>query len=247
MKIKLLILFLTCSLIGTSQKQVDDQFNSWWTYSGTHKITNKFSVSTLYSWRRSDFVKNWQQSLLRTGLNFKVTDNFTITPGYDWLVNFPYGKQPALTQSYEHRPYEQFTIKNKIGRFYIKHRYRIEQRFLQKTGLNSNNEKESYGYKFRNRIRYRLTFTLPINHKTLDNKTLFLSVYNEVFINLGKGAGIAKPFNQNWFNTSLGYKVNNQISVKLGYQNQYLIKGNGNIERNHTFMFGISYNFDFRK
>ena len=72
-------------VLGFSQKQIDANNNSWWNYSGTHKISDKVSLFTLYSWRRNDFVKNWQQSLARIGLNYKLSDNFTVTPGYDWV------------------------------------------------------------------------------------------------------------------------------------------------------------------
>ena len=244
-KNSLFVIFLASSFFGTSQKQIDDQFNSWWSYSGTHKVTDKFSVSTLYSWRRNMGVKYWQQSLVRVGGNFKITDNFTVTPGYDWVVTFPYGKQPIAVNFIEHRPFEQFTLKNKIGRIVMKHRYRLEQRFLQNVSLNSEHKKVVNGYRFRNRTRYRLTFTIPLNHKTLEDNTLFFTVFDEVFINFGKGTG--KVLNQNWFNTSIGWKFNSKASIKIGYQNQYLIKGNNNVERNHTFAFGINYNLDFRK
>ena len=65
------------------------------------EVDNQFSVHTFYSTRRSDFVKNWQQSLLRLGINYKLNDKLILTPGYDWAINFPYGKQPIATKIIE--------------------------------------------------------------------------------------------------------------------------------------------------
>jgi outer membrane receptor protein involved in Fe transport len=227
-----------------TQKIIDDQQGSWWNYSGTYKINKKISLLTLYSWRRSDFIKNWQQSLARMGVNYKLADNFTVTPGYDWAVTFSYGKQPVPVKFSEHRAYEMFTLKNKINRVYVTHRYRFEQRFLENASLNADHQKITNGYRFRQRTRYRLTATIPINNKTMEDHTLFLSVFDEIFINFGKGVG-KNVLDQNWFNASLGWQFNQQFKISLGYQNQFIIKGDGiSIERNHILSIGIGYKMD---
>ena len=243
----ILIYILVLPIIGFSQKQIDVNNNSWWNYSGTHKLTNKVSLFTLYSWRRNDFVKNWQQSLVRVGVSYKLSDNFTITPGYDWVVTFPYGKQPTAVQFTEHRIFEQFVLKNKVNRIYFTHRYRFEQRFLENASLGLDNQKITDGYRLRQRARYRLTITIPLNHKTMEDNTIFLTVFDEVFINFGKGTA-NNSLDQNWVSAALGWKFNSKMNVKLGYQNQFIIKSNGiNMERNHTFTVAIGYNFDFSK
>jgi len=237
-------MFLACSFLGMSQKQIDTHQNSWWEVSSTVKVNDKFSISGLYSWRRYNFANTWQQSMARIGFNYKVKDNFTITPGSDWLVTYPYN---AGYDFNEHRIYEMFTVKNKIGRVGVKHRYRLEQRFLENIKLDDNNNYISDGYRFRQRTRYRLTLTIPINHSSMEKHTLFLAVFNEVFVDFGKGAG-KKQFDQNWFNASLGWKFNNNTSLKIGYRNQYFIKGNGyDVEQNHILSVGFNHNFNLSK
>ena len=243
-KIILVILLMSYSILGLSQKQIDINKNSWWNVSTTAKFTNKISISGLYSWRRYNFVNTWQQSLLRFGLNYRIKDNFTLTSGYDWVVTFP---KQNLYNFAEHRLFEQFTIKNKIGRFNIKHRYRLEQRFIENLKLNDDNYYVSNGVRFRQRIRYRLVLTVPLNHSSMIDKTLFLSIFDEIFVNIGKGIA-KKPLDQNWLNISMGWKFNSKTSIKIGYQNQYLIKGNGlDIEDNHIFSVSFNHNFDFIK
>ncbi len=220
---------------GFTQIQKDNQFNTWVTYSGNHKLNDKYSIYTLYSFRRNDFVENWQQSLLRLGINRKIKDHFTVTFGYDWAETFPYGKQPIIKQTTEHRPFEQISLKNKIGRFKLIHRYRLEQRFIE----------TNFDFKFRNRCRYRFTVTVPLNHTEMTNKTIYLSVFNELFINAGKNIE-SHYFDQNWAYLGVGFKFNKQTKVSIGYMNQFLPKSdNLRIENNHTLGLSFSHNFNF--
>jgi hypothetical protein len=209
--------------------QTATQLNSWWTYSGNHRISEKFSLHTLYSFRRNDFVKNWQQSLLRLGVNYQYSGKLTTTLGYDDVINFPYGEQPIAHQIKEHRLYEQITLKDKIGSVGISQLYRLEQRFV--SGLDT-----------RNRLRYRVTVEVPL--QAAEKNKLFLSLFNEVFINVGRTVG-SHFFDQNWLYGGLGYRWNKNSAINLGYMNQYLVKtDNVHIENNHTLQVGLSYNFD---
>ncbi len=230
-KIIILLFVIGLSTISYSQKKVDNQFNSWWGYSGNHKITDKWSVHTLYSFRRNDFVKNWQQSLLRLGLNYKIKDNFIITSGYDWVETFPYGKQPISKQTKEQRIFEQVILKNTVGIVKFKHRYKLEQRFSNKAPVKS-------------RFRYRLGFSIPLGKK---ESKLSFNVFDEIFINLGVNVK-GYYFNQNWIYSGFGYKLNEKSTLKLAYMNQSLMKGDFvHVESNHTLQVGYSYNFDFSK
>ena len=235
---KILSLLIICwSMQSFAQKKVDNQFNSWTTYSGNHKIGNQYSIHTLYSLRKNEFLKNWQQSLLRIGLNYQLNDHFILTAGYDWVENFSYGKQPIAEQTTEQRIFEQIVIKNSIGRVVIEQLYKLEQRFI---GNGDNKD-------FEGRFRYNVSFNIPLNHNNLTDKTWFISGFNEIFINLGQVQN-NYYFNQNWTYLGLGYKVDNTLAFKVGYMNQYFPKADGlNVEKNHTLMLNAIYNMDFTK
>lgn len=231
----ILILFLCLYSIG-GYSQTANQFNSWWTYSGNHKISDKNSLHTLYSFRRHGPISDWQQSLLRIGYNLKVTDNLTFTPGYDWVVTFPYGEQPVSQRTTEHRITAQFIVKNKLATILLNHRYRFEQRFIGNTNTLS-----------KQRLRYRITLDIPLHGKTISEQSFFMTFFNEVFINFGNEVA-NHIFDQNWIYSGLGYKINSSSIVKIGYMNQYLVKpGNELRENNHTFQASISKNFNFIK
>jgi hypothetical protein len=138
-------------------------------------------------------------------------------------------------------------LKSKVGRVEIQHRYRLEQRFIENWEKDTDNTFYLDGFLFRQRIRYRLLLTMPLSRKSLENNTLFLSVYDEPF--LGFGAGIGENIlDQNRLYLALGCRFTKDFNVQLGYLNQYIVKANGiDHERNHTLQIGLTYNLNLRK
>ena len=127
------VLFLGCGIIPSNlyaQRSIANQQHVWLNVSEKVALNEKQSISGLYSLRRNDFIQNWQQSLIRVNANHKVSTSFTATLGYDFVVNFPYGEQPISERFFEHRIVEQFSIKNNINKWEVKHQYRVEQRFM---------------------------------------------------------------------------------------------------------------------
>lgn len=247
-KIFTLSLIFTIAAFNTfGQKNIANQNGAWFMYFGNHKLSEKFSLHTEYQFRRSDFVNDWQQSLARIGLDYHFNKNNALTAGYGWIVSFPYGLQPINVETHEHRIWQQFITKSTFGRLNFNHRYRLEQRFIENAYLNTAGERKVDGFKFRQRARYRFMVSIPLNHKTMTDSTLFLSMYEEVF--LGFGTGIGKNIlDQNRLYAAIGWKFNAKTNVQLGYLNQIAVKSNGiDMERNHNLQLSCTYNFDFSK
>ena len=204
----LVFIFIWCHFKSIiAQKDIATHQNAWVTYLGNHKLTKKIGLHTEYQWRRENGFQNWQQSLLRLGVDYHLNNSFSISGGYGWIETFPYGEQPVLNEFTEHRIWQQFNQKNKVEttfkNFEIQHRYRVEQRFLDTYSLNNANEIIKGNTIFRQRVRYRLMFMIPLSKKSLEENTLFLNVNNEVFIGFGKGI-TKNVFDQNRFNAALG-------------------------------------------
>jgi hypothetical protein len=234
-------------VFGFAQKNISNQFNAWALYTGTHKISSKVNLMTEYQWRRAEGFKHWQQSLLRLGLEYEINPKVSVMGGYAWIKTFPYGSQPVLHEFNENRVFEQLNLKDKIGRFEIQHRYRLEQRFLEQYAKNATNDIVQVDPVYRNRIRYRAMAMVPLSRKEMGDNTLFLNVNNELFVGFGKG--IAKnPIDQNRFIAALGWRFNAQTNVQVGYLNQFVIKSNAtDMERNHSLWISMVYNLDFTK
>jgi hypothetical protein len=54
----------------------------WYTYFGTFKLSNKLGLHTEYQFRRANVITDWQQSLLRLGLNYHLHPAVQLRVGY---------------------------------------------------------------------------------------------------------------------------------------------------------------------
>jgi hypothetical protein len=247
MKKLIIIILLLSNVSAFSQKDIANQKGAWLMYFGNHKLTEKFSLHTEYQFRRSDYFNNWQQSLARIGLDYHFDKENAITAGYGWIVSFPYGEQPIGVNTTEHRIWQQFINQTNTGRLYFHHRYRLEQRFIEDAFWNLNKEKQVDGFKFRQRARYRFMISVPITRNKMEDNTLFLSLYDEVFLGFGQGIG-KNILDQNRLYGAIGWKFNSKTNVQLGYLNQFIVKSNGlQMERNHNLQISWTYNMNFKK
>lgn len=211
-------------------------------YFGNHRLSEKFSLHTEYQWRRSDWVITWQQSLLRLGVDYRLSDNALVTLGYGHIVTWPYGEQPVPVKFTEHRLWQNFILTQRQGRFYFHHRFRPEQRWLQGNGTTLTDK-----YVYRNRIRYRFMVNLPVGKKEMGPKTWFVSLYDEIFIQFGRNFD-RNYLDQNRLYGAIGYQFSTRGNLQAGYMQQFIVKGDGlKAERNHTLQLVLTYNFDFNR
>src|SRR5947209_16480812 len=98
--------------------------------------------------------------------------------------------------------WEQFVLNNNIDRIKIEHRYRVEQRWI-----NGN---------YFNRFRYRLNAVVPLNHSTTIPKTIFVSVFDEVFF-----TDKVPYFIRNRFFAGTGYQFNKIFTMQVGFIRQF--------------------------
>lgn len=194
----------------------------WYNYFGTFKLSEKFSLHTEYQWRRQNYIKNWQQGLLRTGINYHLSPNALIRLGYAWIETFPYGDIPinGLGRDFtEHRIFQMLQLQQKEGRFDIQHRFMLEQRFVGRySSIDANTEDE---FPLLHRIRYMVRFQTPLKGKTMEDKTPYAAAYNEVFVGFGKNVN-ANIFDQNRIGVLLGYRHNKNFRIEAGYLNQII-------------------------
>lgn len=237
-----LIFLLALSPINTSAQSSrikDFNQNAWFMYLGSNKLSDKWGLHTEMQLRRHDIVKDPQQLLLRTGLNYNITDNSMFTLGYGFIETYPYGEFPAADNFIEHRLYEQLQLKGNIARVGLTHRYRLEQRWVQSPVTSE--------YTYLNRARYMLRATLPLVGPTTEAKEPYLAVYDEVFVGFGNNIQ-RNIFDQNRAYVALGFKLSEAASVEAGYLNQIVQKPNGTVfEHNHTLQLGLFYNLNFSK
>lgn len=232
MKKILLFFILMLTVVTKAQETGEDNFGAWYMYFGTNKISDKLSIHTEAQFRFYETTGNFNQMLLRTGLNYHINENAIATLGYGYIDTDPTFEDITWQDAsfngneiLEHRIYEQLILKDKLWEILFEHRYRLEQRFIDNTALGND------GKDTQHRARYRLQATLPLTD------TFFLNFYDEIFINLQDNA-----FGQNRLYAALGIHITNNSSIQLGYLKNHF--SSGNFDR---IQIGIFFNPDLRK
>lgn len=216
--------FLFVYILCYAQNDRLNDYNNinWLQTFNTIKLNSKWSLHAEYQWRRENGLKDWQQSLLRLGTNYKLNDNVTAHIGYAWVETFPYGNYPIASNGTfpEHRIYEQISFRQPLHKWVFTHRFRIEQRWLGRVKAGTNREIE--GWNFLHRFRYQFRMQYPFYTK--GDRQLYGAAADEIFIGAGKKLGI-NIFDQNRIFLLLGYKLNKKISLEAGYFNFTLQQG----------------------
>lgn len=238
-----LILYVVPSF-SQEPRLADNNSIGWFAYTGTLKVNPKTAIHTEYQWRRVDGIKNWQQGLFRTGINYALRKDVSLNAGYAFAQTFPYGDYPGIASFPEHRIYEQVVLKNPMGKIDLSHRFTLEQRFLRMASMQ--NGQIITDWRFLNRMRYRLRAEIPI-----DKKAWSIAFQDEVFIGWGKNIG-ANVFDQNRLAVLLGYKLNQTIKFEAGYLNQILQQGRrvndkAVFQYNHGFLITVNFSFSLLK
>ena len=210
-------LLLLLTLIGflmpkqTMAQFDEDQMGAWYMYFfNTTFNEGPWGVQGDVQFRNWDLGGDLEQLLLRGGVTYKPGNaNIKFTLGYGNITTGSFGSSSSTTG--ESRIYQEALFPVKFGnRFYTNHRFRYEQRFVESQD-------------FRTRYRYNLFLTVPLNNTALEQKTFYLALYNELFINGQRGIGdenTVELFDRNRFYTAVGYVLKDGLNVQLGMMKQ---------------------------
>lgn len=190
-------------LVPTTAFGQKSDFGNWLIYFGDKKINQRFNWHQEVQYRNFNFVGDTEQLLLRTGIGYNLTENNNnIHLGYAYIYSEPYlNNSDQKTNFNEHRIYQQFITRQSFGRFNLQHRYRFEQRFFEDD--------------FRLRLRYFLSLNVALNKAQIEDKTIYLSIYNEIFVNTEQNY-----FDRNRLYGGVGYRFSSRLRSEIGVMNQ---------------------------
>lgn len=205
------VLFLFCFFFLSAQ--VDNKkMGSWYMYFFTADFKgSQFGVQGDVQFRNWNLGGDLEQLLLRGALSYSLQDKSAkFALGYAHVTSGVFGESTETTS--ESRIYQEALIPQKIinGRLHLSHRLRYEQRFVENQD-------------FRTRYRYNLFVNVPLNSKDIKQKTVYIALYNEIFINGQKEIGDGRKvefFDRNRAYIGMGYALNNKIRLQAGYMNQ---------------------------
>ena len=231
-KIYKVFVFFVITLLSNSltAQLTQDITGNWLMYFGTNRISDNLSIHSEVQYRNHTVSPtNIEQLLLRTGLNYHISKTAVATLGYGYIPSYNYINEESELGSTENRIFQQLILINKVGRLKFEHRYRYEQRWVKNKIIDETDYKD--------RLRYRLMAFLPLNKPTFEKGTLFLGVYDEIFMNTKETF-----FDRNRFYVALGYQINKMTQVQAGYLRQRV----NDFGKNYL-QFAVVYNTDFRK
>ena len=228
-KISLFAIFLLFLSSNASAQPDESQLGAWYMYFWNTSIKEgPWGFQGDYQFRNWNVIGDLEQLLLRSGVTYQpkgTSAKFTL--GYGFIATGEFGEGTSTVK--ESRIYQEALIPHKVGsRFYLTHRYRYEQRWVA-------------GQDFRTRYRYNLFLNVPFNKDKLVKGTVYLALYNELFINGQRDIGDGRTveiFDRNRFYSALGYGLFDGLRMQLGYMRQTTdnwSKGQLQVSLHHTF------------
>jgi hypothetical protein len=215
----------------TVEKVTADNHNLWLNYVGDHPVgKGPWGLHLELQNRRSDWGGDWQQVLVRPGINYQFSPAIRFSAGYCYVHTFPNGEYPIAADFPEHRAWEQVLHKFQFLDLDFQQRLRLEHRWIGEVGLDRNGDSELLDWRAENRFRYMLRTDIPLT----EDRKLYLALWDEVFFNFG-GNVKGNTFDQNRVFFGLGRKITDATRLEVGYMEQTIQRRGGLIQDNdHT-------------
>ncbi|MBF8150901.1 DUF2490 domain-containing protein [Winogradskyella sp. F6397] len=214
-------IFMLFQSVLLAQKNSEDYFGAWYTLGINHRFTEQFSLTPYAELRLYKPTSNYNLTFASLNGNYHFKKNQTITVAYAYLDIDSVFDTDNVPNTIEHRILEQYAIKHNFKALNIQHRFRFEQRFLEKTA----------GNELQNRFRYRLSLQYPIN------KTVYLALKDEGFINFQD-----QVFHENRFFVGFGVHILKNTQLHIDYLKHHI--RNNSLNR---IQIGLSIKTDSRK
>ncbi|MDN3690431.1 DUF2490 domain-containing protein [Cyclobacterium jeungdonense] len=228
------------------EKKYTRQSGLWLGMYTKYKIGEKLFYYGEYHMRRRDhLINNMAQIYLRFGLSYLVNEKFEVTGGivtpFYWAPEGQYSDEEQIDKVVnQFRFWQQFLFIQSMGRVKIYHQIRIEQRWKRDYIIDS-------PFKLTHRMRYKISTYIPLNKPKLQDKTLFFSGYNEIFIQAGKPV-LYNYFEDNRLFLGLGYVINENFQLQAGYMKSIQQRERGfDLNNRDIIRFSVYHNLDFTK
>jgi len=207
----------------------------WINYNNSFSLKNNWTWSNDFQLRSREWLHYLSQMAVRTGFQKAINKKWTVSGGFAWFTTVGYFNGEGIFPN-EWRPWVEasFTVApNKIA---IVQRLRFEERYLQKVVDN----KKTNDFETRERLRYRLEFTLGTIGKKVE-----IHVGNEVMVNLNH-INDSLFFDQNRIILLANFKTSGTSFLQFQYIKNFQLQA-----RNYTLedqnIFRFSYHQKFSK
>lgn len=224
-----LLLIISCFQLCTAKAQTVDDTGLWFAALGNGKFESLQKESSLRWWfdthyRLRDDTDGFNQSIVRPGIGYALSETQTVWAGYGWIRT-----SPIFGDDFdEHRFWQQWTATPSAGDWKFLHRSRFEQRWVESG--------DDVGLRWRQLVRgQRILKRCP---------EWSLVLWDEAFFNLNDTDwGAQSGFDQNRAFLGFGFKnsASSRVRTEIGYLNQFINREGNDDALNHI----LSINFFF--
>lgn len=227
----------------TADKEFTHTTGLWLGAYTKYRLNEKLFYYGEYHLRRTNnFVDDMGQVYLRFGMTYLLNKRVELTGGiatpFYWAPQQDLPDQDNVVPQF--RFWQQVVLVQPFDRLKLYHQFRFEQRWKRDYA-------EGSPFKLTHRFRYKFTGYYPLNNDRLINKTLFLSFYEEIFIQAGKPVTYDYLEDNRVF-LGLGYILNKNIQIQAGYMWTFRYKGGPtSFEHRHIPRISVYHNLDFHR
>lgn len=207
--------------------------SSWNTFTVKASLNEKLFLKNEFNFRRTNFLKDWEQIVLRPSAQYKLNGSITAALGYSYIQNYSYSSFSTPIDVKENNLWQQLFIKQPFKGFDISHRIRFEERFQEQVSQ-VDSIFTTTDTTYAGRLRYRFIVTVPIFKKHIS-----AILYDEVFLDFKKGLQ-PKKLDQNWMFIGLRFRESEHITITSGYHNINIPRQNFSIT-NHVWETTLIY------
>jgi hypothetical protein len=240
-KLLIALAFLSFGVtIFAQDKTKEFRQQTWTAYFNQTRLSDKWGLWTDIHFRLTDnFADRLGTSIFRIAPMYYITDQTRISAGYAYITAYNDDPVPDLP---EHRLWQQIQWFEKKKAFTTAQYFRVEERFRRTIA----DGEVSDDYTFSWRFRYNFAITIPLTRKTIEPKTPFLFLNDELHISVGKNVG-NNYFDQNRLFAGVGYQFTSQLNAQIGYFYifQQLAASNTFVHTDAIRLF-VFHNLDFR-
>lgn len=211
-----LMMLFSHSLTGqTVEKKTTNQSFSLFSYTSNVEVSPKWSI--INDVQERNFIKPVKQSqfFLRSQIAYKFRPKWNASAGFAYYLN---SAGDHLSSSSlivpEIRLNQDINYRQKFKTFNIGHRYRMEERFINKSIKDS----LINGYTFRQRLSYSLSIEFPLIKSKDNYHSLNFKVSDGIMINVKKRP-VFYSYDQNRFYAGFNYEIIKNVNLDLGYVN----------------------------
>ncbi|KQN33841.1 hypothetical protein ASE92_14415 [Pedobacter sp. Leaf41] len=230
----LLLAMISFIALGRLSAQTQYQNSGWFFFLNNTKFNKKWGLQFDAQIRSADDWGYVRNTLIRPALQYFINDKHNVALGYLWQTTDLRLVGTSKNLFNEHRIFEQYIYTHKLKSIFASHRFRVEQRFIERA-----NEEV-----FSQRFRYFFRLVQPLQKTAASfDKGVFVALQNEVFLNFQNKEKINNSvFDQNRLYLAGGYRFSKKVDLEVGYMNQ-AVKNFTNHTNNSIVQFAVYTRF----